>query len=213
MLKRLALMLYGVCLSSIVLSQEMTDWRSWTSIGINYGINDRLSLRSKVEYRTKYDFQESDRWHINAGLKYKLLPFLEIKGAYEIHYRKQNSDIWRIRHRYNMGAQAVWKKGNLILAWRERFQQTIQDGQAESILRSRVKMDYKIKGTILQPYFSVESFQLLDNGTFPDVFRIRYMPGMRFSFSEKYYLLAFYCRQQEESRYNNILGLEMNMNF
>lgn len=210
----LAILILLVCFGKVGLSaQETVDWRSWTSAVVNYRITKSLLVRTKLEYRLKDDISKSDRWSLNAGLNYNILPFLEIKGAYEFHHRKLGDDLWKFRHRYYLGAQASWKFCDFKLSWRERFQQTIQDGDVESMLRSRIKLDYGIPGTCLQPHFSIETFLCLNDGTFPKVCRIRYRPGVKIGFSKRYALIVFYCRQYEKLRKSNIAGMEMDFNF
>ncbi len=194
-----------------LLAQEIADWRSWTSVCINYKMSKTLRLRTKLEYRTKNNLQSSDRWNANIGLHYSILPFLEVKGSYELHHRDLGSDGWRFRHRFNVGAQAAWKFGNLKLSYRERFQETVQGRDTESMLRSRIKLDYSIPRTCLQPYFSTELFQRMDG--FPDVNIIRYRPGLKIGISERCAVVAFYCRQYEKHRKLNIAGLDMELYF
>lgn len=198
----------NVCLSA----QDEIDWRSWTSVNVNYKLSGMLRLRSRLEYRLKDNLSSTDRWNANIGLHYAVLPYLEVKGSYELHRRLLNKGEWKFRHRFNVGAQASWKFGDFKFSWRERFQETVQVNDAESILRSRTKFDYNIPRTRLQPYFSTELFQRLDSG-FPHVFMIRYRPGLKIGITDRCAVVAFYCRQYERIRKVNIAGLDMEFYF
>lgn len=66
--------------------------------------------------------------------------------------------------------------------------------------------------TLIVPQFSIEFFQILDNGEFPEIFRTRYMPGVKINISKQYSVLCFYCRQQQVFRDKNILGIDFTLN-
>lgn len=198
--------------TEVLSAQEAADWKSWSSVSVNYYFTSKLRLRTKMEYRSKNDFSVTDRWNVIAGLHYKVLPNWEIKGSYELHHRKLANDVWKFRHRYNLGFQGSWKFDAFKLSWRERFQETVQGDNVENVLRSRVKLDYHIPQTCLQPHFSTEIFQRLDS-SFADIFIVRYRPGLKIDFSDRYALVMFYCRQHEAKRNSNIVGVDMEINF
>lgn len=195
-----------------VYSQKATDWNSWTSFGVNYNMTQSFRIRTKLEYRRKDNFSSHDRWSFNAGTGYKFNKYIELKGAYEIHHSYNKSGSWSFRHRYNLGAQGFYSIGNMKFSWRERFQQTFDGGKSEKLIRSRIKMDYMLWSTLIVPQFSIEFFQILDNGEFPEIFRTRYMPGVKFNISKQYSVLCFYCRQQQVFRDKNILGIDFTLN-
>lgn len=195
-----------------VSAQEGADWRSWTSVSFNHRINSGLRVRSKLEYRTKNDFGSSDRWNANVGLHYAVLPRLELKGSYELHHRQTAGGVWRFRHRFNLGTLASWRWGDFRLSWRERLQETLQGDDAECMLRSRLKLDYSVPQTRLQPHFSVEIFQRLDS-SFPEIPVVRYRPGVKYGISRRCALVVFYCRQYEKIRKANIAGVDWELYF
>lgn len=104
------------------------------------------------------------------------------------------------------------EKGDFRIRWRERFQQTFAFGDVENIIRSRLMFDYNIPSTILAPYFSIETFNDLENDDSFKAERIRYMPGLKINLSEMYSLSVFYCRQDDVSRKTNIAGVEFIIN-
>lgn len=192
-------------------AQESIDWRSWTSVIANYKIDKSFRLRTKLEYRLKDNLGITDRWNANVSLNYAVLPHLEVEGSYELHHRLLNADVWMFRHRFVIATQASWKFYDFKLSWRERLQETLQDGNLENVLRSRLKLDYVIPQTCLQPYFSTEIFQKL-NSEFPGIFMVRYRPGLKISLSKKYALVLFYCRQYEKKQKSNIAGVDFELN-
>ena len=195
-----------------LIAQEAADWSSWTSVTVNHKFNKNLRLMSKAQVRTRDNFSAFERFFINAGLGYKVLPNWELKGVLAYHRRSSASKGNFNAYRYHLGLEAAWKKGDFRIRWRERFQQTFALGDDEMIIRSRLMFDYNIPSTILVPYFSIETFNDLENNDFFKAERIRYMPGLRINLTDMYSLSAFYCRQDDISRKTNIAGVEFIIN-
>ena len=195
-----------------LMAQEAADWSSWTSVTVNHKFNKSLRIMSKAQVRTRDNFGAFERFFINAGLGYKVLPNWELKGVLAYHRRRSASKGSFNAYRYHLGSEAAWKKGDFRIRWRERFQQTFALGDDEMIIRSRLMFDYNIPSTILVPYFSIETFNDIENSSFFKAGRIRYMPGLRMIFTDMYTLSAFYCRQDDISRKTNIAGVEFIIN-
>lgn len=195
-----------------LMAQGRADWSSWTSVTVNHKFNNRLRIMSKAQIRTRDNFGAFERFFINTGLGYKVLPNWELKGVLAYHLRSSASKGSFNAYRYHLGSEAAWKKGNFRIRWRERFQQTFALGDDEMIIRSRLMFDYSIPSTILVPYFSVETFNDLENNDFFKAERIRYMPGLRVNLTDMYSLSVFYCRQDDISRKTNIAGVEFIIN-
>mgnify|MGYP001117135975 FL=1 len=193
-------------------AQDRTDWSSWTSVVVNHKFNNSLRLMSKVQVRTRDNFSAFERFFVNAGLGYKVLPKWELKAVFAYHCRSSASKGKYNAYRYHIGSEATWKKGDFRIRWRERFQQTFAFGDVENIIRSRLMFDYNIPSTILAPYFSIETFNDLENDDSFKAERIRYMPGLKINLSEMYSLSVFYCRQDDVSRKTNIAGVEFIIN-
>ena len=195
-----------------LMAQDFTDWSSWTSVVVNHKFNPSLRVMSKVQVRTRDDFGAFERFVVNAGLGYKVLPKWELKGVFAYHRRNSASKGEFNAYRYHIGSEATWKKGDFRIRWRERFQQTFALGDAETIIRLRLMFDYNIPSTILALYFSIETFNELENNDFFRAERIRYMPGLKINLSDMYSLSVFYCRQDDISRKTNIAGMEFIIN-
>lgn len=193
-------------------AQDRTDWSSWTSVVVNHKFNNSLRLMSKMQVRTRDNFSAFERFFVNTGLGYKVLPKWELKGVLAYHRRSSSSKGKFNAYRYHIGSEAAWKKGDFRIRWRERFQQTFAMGDVETIIRSRLMFDYNIPSTILAPYFSIETFNDLENDDFFKAGRIRYMPGLKINLSNMYSLSVFYCRQDDVSRKTNIAGVEFIVN-
>ena len=195
-----------------LMAQDGADWSSWTSVVVNHKFNKNLRLMSKVQVRSRDNFSAFERFFINAGLGYKVLPKWELKGVFAYHRRNSASKGNFNAYRYHLGSEAFWKKGDFRIRWRERFQHTFALGDDEMIIRSRLMFDYNIPSTILVPYFSIETFNDLENNDAFKAERIRYMPGLRMNLTDMYSLSVFYCRQDDISTKTNIAGVEFIIN-
>lgn len=195
-----------------VKSQNNPDWCSWTGVTLNYKINRSLRFMSKTEVRTKDNFSDFERFFINAGIGYKVLPGWELRGVLAYHRRSSTSRGDFNAYRYHIGSEATWKKGYFRIQWRERFQHTFVLGDGEIMIRSRLKFDYNIPSTILAPYFMVEAFNDVESENVFKAERIRYTPGVKFKLTDNYSLSVFYCRQDDGDRKSNIGGVEFFVN-
>ena len=95
----------------------------------------------------------------------------------------------------------------------ERFQQTLDRGNSETRLRSRLKLSYAPTKGIVSPYFSVEIYQSLDDASFWRADRMRYRPGVEIALAKCWSLDAFYCYQYASSQGRHIAGIEVGYSF
>lgn len=189
------------------------DFTSWTKFKVNYKIDSRFAVSGNLELRTKDDMSTIDRWGAGVGGDYRLTSFLKLETGYEVHYRNRGNSEWKFRHRYQIGASTSFKYQNWKFSLRERFQQTFDQGNVSSRLRSRLKIAYDPSKGIVSPYFSAELYQSIGGTSFWRVTRMRYRPGMEIDLSEKWMLDLYYCRQYEPMKNKNIVGLEVSYSF
>lgn len=198
--------------TSIVYAQS-DDFTTWTNLQLKHKIDSRFAVSGGLELRTEDDMQAIDRWGVSVGGDYKALPFLAFELGYEAHYRNLGESEWKFRHRYRIGATASFQHQWLKVSLRERFQQTFNEGEAETRLRSRLKVAYAPQKGIVSPYFSLEIYQSLDDAPFWRAARMRYRPGIEIDLAKRWSLDAFYCYQYESSRGKHIAGIEIKYSF
>mgnify|MGYP002247809140 CR=1 FL=1 len=63
----------------VSLHAQKRDFTTWASTGFKYKVNPAFTLSGKLEWRTKDDLDKTDRWGLEAGGAYSVLPFLENK--------------------------------------------------------------------------------------------------------------------------------------
>ncbi|MGL4333023.1 MAG: DUF2490 domain-containing protein [Bacteroidales bacterium] len=184
------------------------DWTSWQSLKVSHKFMSDFAASLKLETRLKDDFGVFDRWGLAAGASYRILPFLKAETGYEFHHRYRGSEIWKVRYRYQFGLSASTKWNGLQFSLRERFQQTFDQGNVETRLRSRGIIGYKPNNSILTPYFSMEVYQPINEGSFWHASRLRYRPGIQIALSDKWSADVFYMYQTEEGVSKNVIGFE-----
>lgn len=191
------------------LQAQEADYTTWLRQGVEYEVNNRLDLSGGLEWRTENKLRATDRWGLDVGAKYAILPFLKMGAGYEIHYRNRGEDGWKFRHRYHADGVLSARWGRVKLAFRERFQHTWDDVENELRLRSRLKLAYDIRRCKVEPYVSVEVYNSLNRGDGFDVARMRYRGGFSLPlFSENWEADVFYCRQWEADGRKNIFGVD-----
>ena len=138
------------------------DFGTWTNWSVDYAATDKIELAAGMEYRTTDNASETDRWAFNGGITYNPLKHLSVEGVYEFHHRNR-SGVWKNRHRYNLAAIGSLKAGRWNFSLRERFQHTIESGESELRLRSRLQAKFKATNKI-SPYASIGfDFKIADN--------------------------------------------------
>ena len=171
-------------------------------------------MSGKLEWRTKDDWGKTDRWGLDVGGAYSVLPFLKVAAGYEIHYRNRGEAGWKFRHRYHFDGTLSTRVQRLKVSLRERFQHTFDSSGDEFRWRSRVKLAYDIPKCKIEPYASVEMYNGLNRGERFDVQRMRYRGGVVLPlFSDCWEADVFYCRQWESKARKNIVGVACTYSF
>lgn len=202
-----------LAVSHVSVQAQDKDFTSWTNLGVEYKLKSDFALTGGVEWRTKDDFGKTDRWGMNVGGNYTVLPFLKLGAGYEVHYRNRGDQGWKFRHRYSFDGTLSTRLQNIKLSLRERFQHTIDGGNDEFRFRSRMKAGYAIPKCILEPYVSVEMYNGMNRGDHFGVKRMRYRGGVEVPLSERWSADVFYCRQWESDKQKNIVGVECSYSF
>lgn len=196
-------------LSAVPVYAQADEFATWSMIRVNHKILPDLKFSAAVEFRSKADLKQADRWGGDAGIMYNLLPCLQVEGVYELHYRRLDKGEWKFRHRYNLGVQVSADWGDFKISLRERFQETFSEGNVENRLRSRLKISYGPDKWRVKPYFAPELYQPIGDRAFFRVARMRYRPGVEIRLTRRCSADVFYCRQYEPGNSRNIFGVEV----
>lgn len=187
------------------------DFGTWTNWSVDYAATDKIELAAGMEYRTTDNASETDRWAFNGGITYNPLKHLSVEGVYEFHHRNR-SGVWKNRHRYNLAAIGSLKAGRWNFSLRERFQHTIESGESELRLRSRLQAKFKATNKI-SPYASIEMYNSLHSGEKFDITRMRYRAGFDFKIADNVSTDIYYLFNAEDGANKNIAGLDIAFHF
>ena len=83
-----------LCIVPAFLHAQEKDFTTWASAGFKYKVKPAFTLSGKLEWRTKDDLGKTDRWGLDVGGAYSVLPFLKVAAGYEIHYRNRGEAGW-----------------------------------------------------------------------------------------------------------------------
>ena len=212
-LLRFYLIFLLLCLNSFQAIAQDDGLSTWFSMRVNHRIAKKVSMSAIAEMRMDDSFKTFDRWGLALNADYRFLPFMRLEGGYEIHHRDRGPSGWKFRQRYGIGLIANAKWGLFNFSLRERFQQTFQESDIESNLRSRAEIAFVPRNSILSPYVSVELYQQIGHQSFWAVDRIRYRPGLDIKVSRKWALDLFYCFQYAPGGNKHIAGVECSFSF
>ncbi|GAB4299268.1 MAG: hypothetical protein Kow0068_22930 [Marinilabiliales bacterium] len=140
------------------------DIKSRTGISFENKISKNLTLFSESELRLNNNLLTIDKALIEAGIDYKAYKFVKFSASYR--FSKINKyDYYERQHRFT-GDIAFYKKIKTIkIYWRNRYQSSFNyfhvndfDNLPEQVLRSKLKMNYKINYTPASVYFFTEIY-------------------------------------------------------
>lgn len=199
------------CLFFLPCQAQDSDFSIWSKVGAKHKVTKDFALGGNIEFRTKEQLKEIDRWAAVINGSYRLLPALKLDGGYELHYRYRNEKGWKIRQRYNVGVTGEVRHSWLKLSLRERYQHTWDQEKTEFHLRSLLKMAYAPRKGNISPYVSLELYNKLNDGF--DLSRTRYQAGAEWEVSSQWEMELYYLYQSESDRKKHILGIECTYSF
>lgn len=192
----------------------------WTDFNLNSKIAGNFSGTFRADYRTTNGLKATDQWRLTFGVNYKILPWLKAGASYTFidkHFdgkRQSNGDwvpaYWQPRNRVNVDLTGSWCVAHFTIALRERYEYTHNEAtnvdcytapdndfefrhinaKHTNILRSRLKIDYDIKKSPVDPYIFVEIYNSLDNDFRKD--KIRYTAGANYKINKKNSVSLYY---------------------
>lgn len=194
----------------------------WTSLDIKKKLGHGFALTFEEEYRLDNDFSRTDKFQTSLELSYKFLPFLKAGAAYtRIDQYKPSTTSYYQKHRGYAFLEGAWSAGRFGFSLKERYQktyrsdftETVDDANPVDVLRTKLSVDYNIKGLKLKPYASCEVHYVLNE---PDgknnppssgmVGEIRYAGGLEYSLKKNLDLELGYLLSAERGWDHNLYG-------
>ena len=69
-------------IAPVSLYAQDRDFTTWASTGFKYKVKPAFTLSGKLEWRTKDDLNKTDRWGLDVGGSYSVLPFLKVAMSF-----------------------------------------------------------------------------------------------------------------------------------
>lgn len=199
------------CIFFLPAQAQESDFSIWSKLEAEHKVTKELTVGGGMEFRTKEQLKEIDRWAAVINGSYRLLPVLKVDAGYEFHYRYRNAQGWKTRQRYRIGATGEARWASLKLSLRERFQHTWDKEKTEFHLRSQLKVAYAPNKGNIAPYAAIELYNKLNDGF--DLSRTRYQGGAAWDISSQWEMNLYYMYQSEKNRKKHILGIECTYSF
>lgn len=172
--KQSCLMIFSVLfllVQQTVSSQEEDDFELWSSIGIAYKANKKLSIGLEEQLRLKENASTIDSYFTQLDATYEIIKNVSLGGG--LRYIKKNDNQGKVQgyenhFRYHINASYKHKINDFSLKYRLRYQNknelgiSTDDGDvAKQNLRLKASIGYSISNWKLDPKFSAEIFNRL----------------------------------------------------
>jgi len=139
------------------------DFRSRTSVGMDWKITKGLHLDAGYELRTSDRISRIERHQLNIGIRYSPIKHLDIGTGYYFIGHYDSEKAFKPRHRLYFDLTGSYKFGAWKLSLRERIQMTHKSydlnkyQQTPNLVELKSKLKLAYKGLIhLEPYVYVE---------------------------------------------------------
>lgn len=142
-----------------------SDFRTRTSLGIDWKLAKGLHLDAGYELRTQGTFSSLDRHQLELGLSYKINDWLKAGASYTfIYHHRLKAGEWTPRHRLSASLSFGYKAGDWRFSLKELLRLThkteslnpCQESRNPLMLKSRVKVQYKGWKPV-EPYAFIEA--------------------------------------------------------
>lgn len=127
------LLLVALLMTATTAKAQGDDFGVWGEVNVEKKIDSRWSADVGVEFRSRDNVSEADRWSFGAGMTYKITDWLKASAGYSLlndnNYKTNTkgtkyAEYWGLRHRFNVSLTATKAFGNLNVSLRERWQYT-----------------------------------------------------------------------------------------
>ncbi len=211
------------CLLSLQAQNNTDDWGGQVSVELSKKILSKVTLSFEEEFRLHKNFSRAERFSHGLDLTYKPFKFLKGGVSYNLLNYYDLQDGWDYRHRYNIHLTGDNSFGRFNVSLRERLQGTYRpqipsDHNPKWYLRSRIEVEYDIKGSHFEPFVSAEMYYSLND---PDpanrnINRWRFVAGSKYNINKKnalqlYYRYTNYADQDDDNGHAVCIGYSVDL--
>lgn len=216
----------------------------WTSAEVKAKLINNLNASAEIDYRTHDGMSSTERWAGTIDLTYKALPYLKVSGGYSyIHQRTETKvtkkgnvipPYWQPKNRAYFSLTGSYKWNRFTFSLRERYQYThrteksvpkfgsngnpkddeLISGKDKNTLRSRLEVEYSIRGCNFTPFVSYELYNSLNNGFSSE--KSRYTVGTDYKITKQHIVSLFYRyidHSDDDEDAGNVIGIGYKFKF
>lgn len=210
-----------VIFSSIGNSQN-SDLTSWTTIGLEYKLNEKWNFGIEEQLRLKENISKIDAYFTQLNAEYSFSKNFKLGGG--IRYIKQNDNVGNIQGyenhlRFNIDAIYNHQITDFELKYRLRYQNknelgvTNSEGDyANQHIRFKTSIGYNFKHWKLDPVFSAEIFNHFEKNKKNGYDKYRLTIGTAYKLKDLGKIKLFYRIEKELNenlpKTTNIIGLK-----
>ncbi|NDV46671.1 DUF2490 domain-containing protein [Paludibacter sp. 221] len=175
------------------LKAQLYDAGGIGSIALSKELGQFTELTLEQELRFDRGFSSLNRSSTSIGADFTIIRrTLKAGVAYDLHYRRNSSNMYEVRHRISASVVGQYRYERFIFKLRSRAQATIRDESSgdykynpKYVWRNRLMVEYNIRRSPFRPYVSGEIFCPLnsDYGFFMDSYRLTI--GTEYSLSKR----------------------------
>ncbi len=164
------------------------DFRTRTALGVEKELLKNLTMKGETEIGFQKNASQLAKVFGEIALNYEIAKFLESEIAYRYtHNRKGYTDNFKQTHLFSASIEASKRIDQIKGFYRIQFQNDDEDfavyeksKKSENILKNRIKLNYKIRGTKLTPYVSSELYHAISEKLW-DAQKIKWVAGINYS--------------------------------
>ncbi len=164
------------------------DFRTRTALGVEKELLKNLTMKGETEIGFQKNASQLAKVFGEIALNYEIAKFLETEIAYRYtHNRKGYTDNFKQTHLFSASIEASKRIDQIKGFYRIQFQNDDEDfavyeksKKSENILKNRIKLNYKIRGTKLTPYVSSELYHAISEKLW-DAQKIKWVAGINYS--------------------------------
>jgi len=163
-----------------VVARQMDDLELRPSVTLRFSPIKKVKLYITPELR--FDYFTLDKFLLESKIKYSPLKYLDVGAAYKLVLNRRNDDPLEIIHRVDVFAEGEYKIERFTPSFRLMYANYDEDEGVSHFLRYKIKLDYNIRKSKVDPYIAAELYHQLTDGT---IYKMRYTLGADWRFAKK----------------------------
>jgi len=166
--------------SSLLLAQSVSEARSWIGIKTKFQISEKLHNTIGLQYRSKSDFKELDKYFFENNLDYDLSKDFSLEVGLRIGKNNDtNGGQQGIENQYRVHTDLNYKKsfGDIKFKSRVRYQISNEFESTDpgsKYLRFKNGIEFHIDNWKYDPEFLIEPFITIGDPSFSGIKKWRY---------------------------------------